>query len=83
MATAVDFPVAALQAIPNLVAAGQDIEGFINHTADVLTAAQAGDGLIPQAEWDALNARIADLRAQLNASIPGSGPGTSGAPPAA
>lgn len=63
---ALAFALAALQAVPALIAAGNNIETFINNTATAVKTMQAENRDPTQAEWDALNAEIAALQKQLD-----------------
>jgi len=64
---ALAFALAALQAVPAIIAAGADVVGFITQTATAVTAMQVANRDPTQAEWDALNAQIAGLQKELDA----------------
>lgn len=63
---ALAFALAALQAVPAIVAAGNSLETYINNTSTAVQAMQAENRDPTQAEWDALNAEIAALQKQLD-----------------
>lgn len=54
-----------LQLLPSLIQAGIDVVGLINSTNSVISAAQAAGRDPTDAEWNALDAQISALRAQL------------------
>jgi len=64
--TAIAYALQLLQAIPTLLAAGRDVAAMIEQGSTALKAMQAeGRDPTPE-EWDALNATIAALRAELH-----------------
>jgi hypothetical protein len=56
-----------LQLLPALLQAGIDVMGLLQSTNKVITDAQAAGRDPTDAEWNALDAQIGALRAQLNA----------------
>lgn len=64
--TAIAFALQAFQALPALIAAGKDIALIVKESTEALRAMQAENRDPSPAEWDALNKRIADLRAELH-----------------
>lgn len=65
-ATAIALAIAALQALPTLMAVSVEVAGFISSTVTSLQAMQAEGRDPTQAEWDALNTQISVLRSQLD-----------------
>lgn len=63
---ALAFALAALQAVPAIIAAGADVVGFITQTTTAVTAMQTASRDPTPAEWDALNAQIKALQAALD-----------------
>ena len=63
---ALAFALAALQAIPAIIAAGADVVGFITQATTAVTAMQAASRDPTAAEWAALNAQIAALQKTLD-----------------
>ena len=60
------FALTVLQALPGLIAAGKDVAGLLQKTANSLTKMQA-EGREPTAEeWADMNTIINDLRAILH-----------------
>ncbi len=60
------YALQVLTAIPQLIAAGQSVMGLVEHSKAALETMQAEDRDPNEAEWDALNAVINDLRKQLH-----------------
>ena len=58
---------AVLQLLPSLLQAGIDVMGLLTSTNAVISQAQAEGRDPTDAEWQALDAQISALRAQLNA----------------
>ena len=61
------YALQVLQAIPTLIAAGQNISGLVSQSTTALNAMIAEKRNPSDAEWDALNAAIKALRDQLHA----------------
>lgn len=53
--------------LPGLISAGASVIGLINSTKATLEQAKAENRDPTSSEWDALNAQIDSLRAQLHA----------------
>ena len=66
MPTALAFAIQALTQLPALIQAGADIARAVQETIAALQALQAEGRDPTQAEWDALNARIAGDLARLD-----------------
>lgn len=62
-----EVALAVLAQLPGLISAGKDVIGLVNSTKATLETAKAEGRDPTNAEWDALNAQITDLRAQLHA----------------
>lgn len=67
MATAISLALTILTELPALIQAGVDVVGLINSTSATIKAAQDGNRDISDAEWNALDAQLADLRKQAAA----------------
>lgn len=63
--TTLAFAVQALEILPGLIQAGVNVASFIKSTNDALAKMKAENRNPTKEEWDAQNAVIADLRAQL------------------
>jgi hypothetical protein len=66
MGTALALAIQALEVLPTLITASADALGFIDSTSSALKAMQAENRDPTDAEWAALNAQIATLRAELD-----------------
>ena len=62
--TAIVYAIEALRLIPNLVAAGVDIYGYVAYTSEKLKEMQAEDRDPSDEEWDYLNQLVLTLREQ-------------------
>lgn len=67
MGTALAFATTILAQLPALLQAGQDVMDLLGLSNRVLTRAQAEGNDPTPAEWDELNALIAEKRQQLHA----------------
>lgn len=67
MATTISLALTILTELPALIQAGVDVVGLINSTSATIKAAQDGNRDISDAEWNALDAQLADLRKQAAA----------------
>jgi len=63
--TAIAFAIQMLNALPSLIAAGIDVVSLVKSTNSALKTMQLEGRDPDDAEWDALNKMIADLRAKL------------------
>jgi hypothetical protein len=63
---ALAYAIQALQILPSLISAGVQVKGLIENTNASLATMQKENRDPTAAEWDALNAQIADLRKQLH-----------------
>jgi len=64
--TALAYAIQALTLIPSLIKTGADILTFVQETETALKKMQAESRDPTAAEWDALNAKIAELRKALH-----------------
>jgi hypothetical protein len=62
------YAIQALQAIPQLIAAGQSVVSLVNHTTDALKLMQAENRDPTAEEWMAQAKVVSDLRALLHAA---------------
>lgn len=62
------YALQVLQALPTLIAAGQNIANLVSQSSAALNAMIAEKRNPSDAEWDALNAAIKALRDQLHAA---------------
>jgi hypothetical protein len=62
----IGYAVQALDLVPKIVAAGQDIAGYIAKTTSVINAAHAANTAIPDAAWDELKATREALQKDLH-----------------
>ncbi len=65
MGTALALAIQVLEILPTLITASSEALGFIDSTTAALKAMQADNRDPTDAEWAALGAQIATLRAQL------------------
>ena len=68
MGTALALAIQALEVLPTLITASAEALGFIDNTTAALKAMQLENRDPTEAEWTALDAQIATLRAQLDAT---------------
>lgn len=66
MGNAIAFALQLLQALPPLIEAGLEVKTLIEQQGAALSAMQAESRDPSPAEWDALNAQIDALRAELH-----------------
>ena len=66
-ATIIKFASLALDLVPKLIAAGMSVSAHIEQTQTALKGMQGGGRDPLPGEWDALNAQVDALRAQLHA----------------
>jgi hypothetical protein len=66
MGTALALAIQALEVLPTLVTASANALSFIDSTTASLKSMQAEGRDPTDVEWDALNAQIATLRAELD-----------------
>ena len=64
---ALTYAIQLLSALPALIDAGMSIKNLVSDSTAALNKMQAEKRDPSPAEWDALNAMIADLRKQLHA----------------
>lgn len=64
---ALEIAVEVLQALPQLITAGVQVESLIANTVTVIQSAQSQNRDPTSAEWDALDAVLSNLRAKLDA----------------
>lgn len=64
--SAIDLAIEVLTALPSLVTAGEEALALMNSTTASLRAMQAENRDPTDAEWDAVHAVIATLRARLD-----------------
>jgi hypothetical protein len=69
MGTALALAVQVLEILPTLITASSEALGFIESTTATLKAMQADNRDPTDAEWAALDAQIATLRAELNGAV--------------
>lgn len=62
----VAYAVQALDLVPRIIQAGQDIASYINKTKGVIETAHAAGGVIPAAAWDDLKATREALQKELH-----------------
>jgi uncharacterized alpha-E superfamily protein len=62
---AVTVALTVLQLLPSLVQTTTEVEQLIASTTTALQAAQSNGGQITDDQWNALNAQVAALQAQL------------------
>ena len=65
--TIIAYAVQALDLVPKVIAAGQDIAGYIAKTTGVINAAHASQRPITAAAWDDLKAIRVSLQTELHA----------------
>lgn len=65
--TIIAYAVQALDLVPKVIAAGQDIAGYISKTTGVINAAHDSNTKIPDAAWDELKATREALQKELHA----------------
>lgn len=66
--TVLSYALQALDLVPRVVAAGQDIGAFVAKTNGVIKTAQDTGKTIPDAAWDELKAVREDLQKRLHAT---------------
>lgn len=66
MGSALALAMELLSALPALIEAGRDIAGLVKEGNETLAKAQAEGRDPTKEEWDELNKKIAELRAELH-----------------
>lgn len=62
------YALQALEVIPQLISAGQNVIGLVEHTTSAMKKMVAENRDPTPGEWDDLNQKIDDLRAQLHST---------------
>lgn len=65
--TIAGYAIQALDLVPQIIAAGQDIQGYVTKTTGVIKAAQDAKTDIPDSAWDELSVIREGLQGRLHA----------------